>query len=513
MDYSFQPFLDAVGTNWYDDDDVLHELLTHHSAPDAYDTTALSSWGGEVAGPLRRLAEESARVENRPRLERYDAYRRRVDRIVLPASTLSALAEVEGRQRLGAAHGDPFAFYSRGYLYAQNGEAGVMCSVACTDGMVRVLEARGDRPEHREAVERIRGSTVERVWHGAQFVTEIQGGSDVPANDAEATPDGDAWRIRGRKWFCSNVNADYFLVTCRPAGAPKGAEGVSLFLVPAYLEPGDWRRNGYTIDRLKDKLGTRELATAEVSFDDALGWPVGPLEGGLSRLLRYVLVTSRFYCVLYAASTLRQAERIASAFAHFRTAFGRILVDFPLVQDRLREIGRARRRALACCFELLRLWERGGQRGDEAEAPKGEAALDFRILLSLCKPVLTMAATRLTHDAMMLLGGNGIEERFSSLPRLYRDSVIMETWEGPHDVLFTQALRDLRRYGVDAAGFVERVAGPGSSELAGELAGLVREAGDRDATVPLRRLAPRIVAAFGDRALEEAGCETHSEVP
>jgi alkylation response protein AidB-like acyl-CoA dehydrogenase len=290
-------------------------------------------------------------------IEHYDGYGRRVDRIVLPDSTLRALAEVEGRARLGAGHGDPFVFYAQGYLYGQNGEAGVVCSLGCTDGMVRVLEALGDGAVHRRAAGRIRGSTPGRVWHGAQFVTEAQGGSDVPANRAEAVEEGGRWRIYGRKWFCSNVNADYFLVTARARPSKAGDEAVSLFLVPAYadddLPEGPHRgggtlaplRNGYTIDRLKDKLGTRELATAELTFNGAVAYPIGPLERGLSNLLRYVLTTSRYYCVQSAASTLRQAERIASAYADFRTAFGRRLADYPLVAEHLAELKRAHRRA------------------------------------------------------------------------------------------------------------------------------------------------------------------------
>lgn len=498
MTYSFQPFLDDLDTNWFEDDELLQRLLDRHADPYRYSEGELRSWGEAVAGPLRERAERSARPENRPRLRRHDPYGRRIDEVVLPESTREAFAEVHGREGLGAPHGDPYVFYAKNYLYAQNGEAGVVCSQGCTDGMVRVLEALGDRPEHAEAVERIRGSSPERVWHGAQFVTEIQGGSDVPANRVEARPDGDAFRIHGRKWFCSNVGADYFLVSAQPAGAPDGGRGPGLFLVPARREPGAAERNGYTIDRLKDKLGTRELATAEVTFDGALARPVGPLEEGLSNLVRHVLVTSRFYCVYWAASALRRAERIAGAYAEFRTAFGRPIAEFPLVEEALAEIREARARALAATFELLRLWERA------REAPDGPEAVDFRILLSLCKPVLTRRATRLLHEAMTILGGNGIEERFSPLPRLYRDAVIMETWEGPHNVLLTQALRDLRRFEVDPTAFLPRVAGERGSSLVPETVTALQGSGGDDPTVSLGRLAPRLVRAFSDRALNES---------
>jgi len=490
VSYDFQPFLESIQTHWFDDDPFLQNLLERHLGSGASDAEAgLSDWGARCAGPLRQLAEESALPENAPRLRHYDAANRRIDEIVLPRSTRAALAEVEGCERLGAVGDDPLLHYAKVYLYAQNGEAGVACSLACTDGLVRALEALGDRSEHREAVERVRSSSPERVYHGAQFVTEIQGGSDVPANEARAVPDGDAYRLHGQKWFCSNINADYFIVTARPE--EDGSQGpVGLFLVPAYLREGEPERNGYTIDRLKDKLGTRELATAEVSFAGALAYAVGPPERGVANLLQYVLTPSRVHSALNAAAYMRQAERIASAYTEFRMAFGRKLADFPLVDARLARIREERRRGLAAALELVRLWG----------AAEEEARLDFRIMLSLCKPVLTQRCTQVVHEAMMLLGGNGIEERFSPLPRLYRDSVINETWEGPHNVLFTQALRDLLKHGVEPGDFIARVNGGEDYELAGDLARILGDARERDVTVPFARLAGSLVAAFADGA-------------
>ncbi|MFW6200264.1 MAG: hypothetical protein ACOC8K_06820, partial [Gemmatimonadota bacterium] len=174
MTYSFHPFLDEIHGNWCEDDDLLLRLLRRYAPPAEEEWIGgLRSWGQRVSGPLRELAEESALPRNRPRLQRFDAHSHRVDRIVLPSSTLRALGEVEGREGLGAPSGDPFLFYARTYLYVQNGESGVGCSIACTDGMVRVLEALGDHAVHEEAIRDIRSSSEERVWHGAQFVTEI----------------------------------------------------------------------------------------------------------------------------------------------------------------------------------------------------------------------------------------------------------------------------------------------------------------------------------------------------
>lgn len=500
MAYSFDAFRDALGTDWFGDDALLRALVERY-ARDPAASGDLARFGREAAGPLAAWAEDSARPENAPRLHAFDAWHRRVDRIVLPASTHAALDAVAGRERLGALHGDPAAFYAKTYLAHQNGEAGVACSLACTDGLTRLLDALGDGEQHREALAAMRGSTPGRVVHAAQFVTEIQGGSDVGANALEAVPEADAYRLRGEKWFCSNVNADWFLVSARPRGAPAGSRGIAIFLVPAYLGAGDVardgdaaKRNGYTIDRLKDKLGTRELATAEVTFDGALAWPIGPLDRGLANLVDHVLATSRIACVVYAAATLRQAERIVRAYAGFRTAFGRPIVDYPLVRRTIDEIATARQRALAVAFELVRLWP--------ARDGTPEAA-DFRVLLSLAKPVLTRRASELAHDAVLLLGANGIEERFSPLPRLYRDAAVMETWEGPHNVLLAQALRDLMRLRVDAGDFAARVAGRADDALASALREVMASAGrDDDATAAMPALAAQVVDALGDRVLQ-----------
>ncbi|HXI20155.1 MAG TPA: acyl-CoA dehydrogenase family protein [Gemmatimonadales bacterium] len=380
MPYSFDGFLGALDTNWYEDDPLLDRLLNRLAG--GADRSQLQPWGALCAGELRRLAEESARLENRPALRHYDAHNRRVDEVVLPASTREALRIVEGRHRLGTLRGDPFVFTALWYLCLQNGEAGVGCSLACTDGMVRALALLGDAPVHTEVLGEVRESTFERYTHGAQFVTEIQGGSDVPANALEARRRGRRWTLHGQKWFCSNINADYFLVTARPTGAPPGAEGIGLFLVPAWRDEARTVRNGYTIDRLKDKLGTCELATAEVTFAGAEAHPLGPLDRGLANVVSIVLVTSRMACVGVAASFLRQAERLAGTYAGFRQAFGRKLAGFPLVAASTRELTAARERTVGALFELTRLWLAADRSGSDTSTE----ALDFRYLLSLCKP-------------------------------------------------------------------------------------------------------------------------------
>jgi alkylation response protein AidB-like acyl-CoA dehydrogenase len=327
------------------------------------------------------------------------------------------------------------------FLLAQNGETGTLCSLACTDGLIRALKELGDDPRSRSALAHLLGNTPESWVHGAQFVTEVQGGSDAGANAVRAVAAGDGlFRLSGKKWFCSNCTADYWLVTARPEGAAEGSRGVALFMVPRLGQDG--APNGYSMDRLKDKIGTRALPTAEITFEGAEGWMLGPPDAGLKNMVAIVLVTSRIFNVLGAAGLMRGASRIASAYCGFREAFGSRIGEMPLVADSDQRIRRQSDLALAGAFETIHLWLRHAPHG------RGLGDVASRVHVSIAKAVATRVAQEVAYEAMMLPAGNGIEERFSALPRLVRDAAIFETWEGPYTLLLMQALADLVRFRV-----------------------------------------------------------------
>jgi len=440
-DYDFSPYLESLGRNWYLEDELLQRILAR-LAPGAARASnrVLVDFGGRAAGIYRELADLVERPEKLPTISRKDAYDRRHDHVVLPPETLRMLGEQHGA-RLAGGELDELVRYAVIFLLAQNGEVGTLCSLACTDGLIRALKELGDDARSRAALERLLGNTPDDWVHGAQFVTEVQGGSDAATNAVEAAPIGDGlFRLSGKKWFCSNCTADYWLVTARPEGAAEGPRGVALFVVPRLDEDG--APNGYSIDRLKEKLGTRALPTAEIAFEGAEGWLLGPPEAGLKNMVALVLVTSRVFNVLGAAGLMRGASRIAGAYCGFREAFGSRIGRMPLVSDAEEGIRRQSDLALAGAFETLDLWLR--------HAPKGRTLEDVasRVHVSIAKAVATRAAQPVVYEAMMLLAGNGIEERFSSLPRLVRDAAIFETWEGPYTLLLMQALEDLVRFQV-----------------------------------------------------------------
>jgi acyl-CoA dehydrogenase len=338
------------------------------------------------------------------------------------------------------------------HLLAQAGEGGHACPVVCTAGLVRALRTNASDELRERFLPPLLETDYDRAQRGAQFLTERHGGSDVGANRVEAVPDGEVWRLHGEKWFCSVADADQFVVTARPRGAPAGTRGIGCFLVPR--EGG-----GFRIRRLKDKLGTRALATGEIEFDGAVAYPLGPLEHGF-RTAVSVLNTSRWLNAVGSSGLMRRAQRVAAEFAQEREAFGRVILDFPLVRENLAVMKAETDAALASTTELTELVDRI----DRGEASDEDVAW-HRLLVNANKFVTSIAATKVVRRAIETLGGNGTIEDFSPLPRLYRDAIVFESWEGTHNVLCAQVLRDLER--MDAV------------ELAAERAGASEELADR----------------------------------
>ena len=223
---------------------------------------------------------------------------------------------------------------------------------------VRALREHGSPDLRARFLPPLLVTDYEQAERGSQFLTEVQGGSDVGANKTDAIPDDlepGAWRLRGEKWFCSVADADQFVVTARPEGAPAGTEGLACFLVPRRV---GGRPNGFRIRRLKDKLGTRALATAEIEFEGALAYPIGALEDGFKIVAGVVLNTSRWLNACGSSGLMRRAYLEAAGFARHRTAFGQRIADFPLVRENLAIIKAEEHAALASTMALTGLVRR-----------------------------------------------------------------------------------------------------------------------------------------------------------
>jgi len=349
-----------------------------------------------------------------------------------------------GLLSLGRGGATAFEQASLFYVLSNVGEGGHACPAVCTAGLARAVERRGSAGLVDAYLPGLLETDYDRCLRGSQFLTEVQGGSDVGANAmvAEADPgEPGAWRLSGEKWFCSVADADLFAVTARPAGAEPGTRGLGCFLVPRRLPDG--RLNGFRIRRLKDKFGTRCLASAEIDFDDAIAWPIGAVEEGFRVAVEELLDTSRWLNAVGSTGIMRRAYLEASSFARHREAFGRSIGGFPLVRSQLASMKLDEFAALSSTFVLTSLQERR----DAGTASEEESAA-YRILVNANKYVTSIDATDVVHRGIEALGGNGTIEDFSALPRLYRDAIVYESWEGTHNVLCAQVQRDLGHRGL-----------------------------------------------------------------
>lgn len=493
--YSFEGYLEALGDDWLGADPLLERWLARSALPEGQ-RAVVAAFGRRAATRYREVSDVVEDRDNLPRLTPRDPYDRGHREVRLPAETWRALGEVHG-SGLWREGFDERARYAVVYLLNQNGEFGVTCSTACTDGMARALRALSDDARSREVIERLEEATPEDWIHGAQFVTEIQGGSDAALNDVQAREADDGlYALDGKKWFCSNLTADYWMVTARHPDGTEGHRGVGLFCVPRLIDDAP---NGHSILRLKDKLGTRALPTAELELEGALGWPVGPLDAGLKNMVAIVLTTSRVHNVVAAAAMTRRAAREARAYASFRRAFGKRLIEHPLLAASIERVERRADLASAGAFATVDAWV------DAMANPEDrERAVWARVLISLAKAVGTRQAPSTIYEAMMAFGGNGIEERFCAMPRLWRDAAIMETWEGPYTLLLMNALGDLVRFEIAGReeAFLRPVLGDEltDADLA-ELRAILAAPGEEASIHRWGELAPRLYAAFERHAL------------
>lgn len=449
--------------NLYTTDRLLQRVLSRYlgDALDAH-TRDLEATGAASSSPLAELVDREGRDENLPRLEPFDGIGRHAEEVVFHplhdeigryfwgSGALSVLAE-PGNERLSGA---------LIYLLDQNGEAGHACPIACTAGAAKLIQAVGTAEQKERWLPSLLERDYDRRLHAAQFVTEVQGGSDVGSNELRAVAEPDAsgaWRLWGEKWFCSVADAGLFVVTARPDEAAGGTRGLALFLVPRTV---DGEPNGFRLRRLKTKLGTRSLATGEIDFEGARAELIGPLDHGFKNLLAIVLDTSRVHNALASTAFMRRAYTEAQSYARHRIAFGRRIVDYPAVQATLARMRLRLTTSVLTTFRILDMTDR-------LAVDPGDDALRRarRIAVMINKYWTAVGATAAARDGIEILGGNGTIEDFSPLPRLYRDAMVLESWEGSHNTLAAQVIRDMA---------VRGLAAPWFESLHGELAAVRR---------------------------------------
>src|SRR5437667_7344668 len=272
---------DSRPQNFYEDDDYLRGALRVYLGAErlARIQPVLQRAGADAAGPISSACEVLERPECLPRLEQWNGIGERSDQVVCHPAHHDAgrLVWGSGIVSMLSEPGNVTVHAALNYLFSMNGESSHLCSVGCTAGLIKAIQRCGSEPMRHEWLPRLLDRDYDRRWHAAQFLTEIQGGSDVGANTCIARAEGpDRWRISGEKWFCSNVAADLCAVTARPEGGAEGTAGLALFVVPRRLEDGS--QNGLFIRQLKNKLGMRSLPTGEVDLENAIAYQLGDLD-------------------------------------------------------------------------------------------------------------------------------------------------------------------------------------------------------------------------------------------
>jgi acyl-CoA dehydrogenase len=317
----------------------------------------------------------------------------------------------------------PVAKYVFQYLFVQ-AEFGLMCPISVTDTSIHLVAKYGSDELKALLLPRMLSADPARQWKGTQFMTEKAGGSDVGAIETVARRERGVWRLYGEKWFCSHTDADVALLLARPEGAPAGTRGLALFALPRRLEDG--RRNAYRIVRLKDKLGTRSMASGEIRLEGALAYPVGELTAGFKQMLDQVNL-SRLSHGVRAAAMMRRCLNEALAAARGRAAFGRRVVDYPLMRRQLMKLMVPAEQALSMVLFTADAMGR-------AQAGSSEAEQLLRILTPLVKFRACRDNIAVATGAMEARGGNGYIEEWVAA-RLVRDAHIGVLWEGTSNII------------------------------------------------------------------------------
>lgn len=429
----------AVGpgaANWYLTDPLLRARLGAQAVP--YEDL-LEHWGALAAGALDELAVVAD--AHPPVLVTHDRNGNRIDRVDYHPSYQRMVELAYGNGLIAHPYGNggrgrvprPVSFAFE-YLFGQ-AEGGLLCPVAMTDGVAQVLRAFSPELWARFGP-RLTATDPGQLAQGAMFMTEKQGGSDVGATETVACRDGESWLLTGEKWFCSNASAELTLTLARPEGAPAGTRGLGQFLLPRVRSDGT--PNAMTLHRLKDKLGTRSMATGEVGLHGAEAHVVGDVTRGFVQMTEMINLC-RLSNAVGSLAIARRALTEAMAHAQVRTAFGRPIIAHPLVASTLASVGTELAAHLAALWEAIACFER-------LETGKGstEDRALFRLLVPVLKFTTARYSVRAAAEGIEILGGNGCIEEFVTA-RLYRDAEILVVWEGTTNVLILDALRAMAK--------------------------------------------------------------------
>ena len=438
-------------SNQYEDDPVLQSYLKRVLPAEVFKEIEpeLFEMGRLAGGELYRL--QLADRLNEPRLTQWDAWGNRVDQIEL-SPLWRAAEKIAARHGLVAtAYEQKHGRFSRvhqcalAYLFTPSTDI-YSCPLAMTDGAARTLLNSGNRVLIDRAVPHLTTRDPNAFWTSGQWMTELAGGSDVALSETIAKPDPQItqnteanelnhnWLLYGRKWFTSAVTSQIALTLARPEGNPPGSRGLALF----YLETRDdkGRLRNIRVERLKDKLGTRKVPTAELTLDGAPAQLVMGTTDGVKNIAPLLNIT-RLWNGISAAALMRRSVALALDYSSKRIAFGAPLAEKPLHVDTLAGMQAESEAAFHFAFLVAELTGKA----ETNEITEAELSL-LRLLTPLMKLTTARQAVAVTSEALESFGGAGYVED-TGLPVLLRDAQVLPIWEGTTNVLALDALRAL----------------------------------------------------------------------
>jgi alkylation response protein AidB-like acyl-CoA dehydrogenase len=424
---------DCAGQNFYTVDRGLRDLLRLYLEPDDFRRLEphfdrLGALSGGRLDQLARTADKHPPVLNaRDRFGRdedwidYHTSYREMEKIAFGDFQFHAMSHRAGA--LGMDRPLPsVAKYALQYLFVQ-AEFGLMCPISVTDTSIHLIRKFASAELKDYLLPKMLSDDAATQWKGTQFMTERAGGSDVGAIETVARCEDGVWRLFGDKWFCSHADADVALLLARPEGAAPGTKGLALFALPRRLKDGS--RNAYRIVRLKDKLGTRSMASGEIQLDGALAYLVGEADRGLKQMMEQVNL-SRLSHGVRASAMMRRCLNEALVCARTRLAFGKTIIEYPLLRRQLLKIAVPSEQSLSMFLFAASAMDRANAGSKEAES-----------CLRILTPLLKFRACRdnipVATGAMEVRGGNGYIEEWVHA-RLVRDAHIGVLWEGTSNI-------------------------------------------------------------------------------
>ena len=401
----------------------------------------LDEMGALSGGYFYELGQRTRGTE--PKLVQWDAWGHRVDTIELTPLWKEAARVAAEKGVVATAyerkHGEHSRVHQFALAYLFDGSTEVYtCPLAMTDGAAKTLVVHGNKELVDHAVPRLLSRDPARAWTSGQWMTERTGGSDVAISETVARRDGDTWRLHGTKWFTSATTSQMALTLARPEGNPPGGHGLALFYVE--LRDADGRLRNIQVNRLKDKLGTRMVPTAELTLDGAPAIPVVGLNDGVKNITPMLNIT-RTWNSIGACLAMRRGLALARDYAKKRVAFGAPLAEKPLHVDTLAGIQAELEGAFHLTFRGVQLLGR-----EEARTITEEESLLLRLLTPIMKATTGKQAVTAASELLESFGGAGYVED-TGLPRLLRDAQVLPIWEGTTNVLSLDLLRAVAKAG------------------------------------------------------------------